>query len=177
MHQILSITTKTRRGYFYVCWKDHVIISSPTTLHMLNHKKNHLLLYFYILYLWTSYWSCNEKNKHRWMRGMNMLLWGHIYTFLQATKTEMIPLCILYLYLYMTYHTLTSQSSTEEFAIITVVYTSLHYIVRLNTIHLSQWLSSSFFIMRLNFDLQNELQNISCLLRLAYSFQKFAGIF
>ena len=85
------------------------------------------------------------------------------YTFLLATKTEMIPVWNLYLYLYMTYHTLTSQSSTEEFAIITVVYTSVHYIVRLNTIHLSQWLSSSFFIFCLNFDLQNELQNTSYL--------------
>ena len=68
---------KRGEDIFIVCWKDHVIISSPTTLHMLNHKKNHLLLYFYTLLVWTSYWSCNEKNKHRWMRGM--LLWGHIH--------------------------------------------------------------------------------------------------
>ena len=99
------------------------------------------------------------------------------YTFLLATKTEMIPVWNFYLYLYMTYHTLTSQSSTEEFAIITVVYTSVHYIVRLNTIHLSQWLCSSFFIFRLNFDLQNELQNISYLKRSTYLMQQLLKFF
>ena len=99
------------------------------------------------------------------------------YTFLLATKTEMIPVWNLYLYLYMTYHTLTSQSSTEEFAIIMVVYTSVHYIVRLNTIHLSQWLSSSFFIFHLNFDLQNELQNISYLKRSTYLMQQLLKFF
>ena len=70
---ILHWASTTVRDCF-ICQKDLIIVPPPT-LHMFIRIKNYLVLYFYTLYSWTSYWSCNEKNKHWWMRGTST--WGH----------------------------------------------------------------------------------------------------